>query len=78
MILDLKANPDDRNRFDVIEKSTGANIGAELAIFYADDDAGLIRYYVEKDGVFQQDPVTRHPIKRAREVDIEIRPRVEP
>jgi hypothetical protein len=45
MILDHRAHACTASLFTVIDRVTGADLGRTLAIFHADDRAGLLRCY---------------------------------
>jgi hypothetical protein len=45
MILDIKANPRDARRYKILDAATGKDLGAVLPIWYADDEAGVIRVH---------------------------------
>jgi GAF domain-containing protein len=74
MIIDFQADPRHAVWFHVLDAATGECLN-DLCIWYADDVAGVFRYY-EKDGKsFVLDPATRQPrwIEVRRPIRIEPR-----
>ena len=55
--IDFKKNSIGAMQYSVFDAVTGEDIGEKLAIFYADDEKGIIRYYLEDDhGNFYEVP----------------------
>lgn len=76
MILDLKAHPEDADRYEVFDKSNGENIGRKLGIFYANDEVGIIRYFVEdSEGMIMVNPSDKSSVTASVIIGIEIRPK---
>jgi hypothetical protein len=63
MVIDFKADAAHAFQFSVFDAETGRKLDGELSIFYADDQAGILKVY-QRDGhsnTFVIDPETGRP-----------------
>lgn len=74
MILDFRNDYTHAVRHDVIDAKTGEVI--DLPIFYADDESGVVRYYVKDDrGMYLLNADKTAPMARELNADIRIVPK---
>jgi hypothetical protein len=63
MIIDIKKNSSDAS-YSVFSARTGECLDQQFRIFYADDEAGIIRCYLtdENGSVYLRDPATKQKL----------------
>jgi hypothetical protein len=66
MIIDWQNSPDEAARYSVFDMENGECLDRTLKIFYADDEAGILRCYSqdERGSLYLADPVTKLRIDR--------------